>query len=151
MTAGFASRSLGEVGGVSRNRFLVDKMIVWRTILGLIVVSKWPAPESQTACRFSNDRRQELVVKRKRDCARRAPTPPNPRPIHKMSDFDVSRLRLCRRLPRLFPGASSPRINRKDLAVGRGVSNYLRFPKRDIRPGLTLPFSFSRASWFSDS
>src|SRR3979411_2541040 len=53
MTAGFANRPLGEVGGVSRNRLLVDKMIVWRTILGLIVASKWPAPESQSACRFS--------------------------------------------------------------------------------------------------
>jgi hypothetical protein len=39
MTAGFATRPLGEVGGVSRNRLLVDKMIVWCTILGLIVAS----------------------------------------------------------------------------------------------------------------
>src|SRR5712664_4675234 len=62
MTAGFASRPLGEVGGVSRNRLLVDKMIVWRTILGLIMASKWPEPESQSACRFSNDRRQGLVI-----------------------------------------------------------------------------------------
>src|SRR6267378_1633938 len=53
MTAGFASRSLREVGDVSRNRLLVDKMIVWRTILGLIMASKWPGPESQSACRFS--------------------------------------------------------------------------------------------------
>ena len=37
-------------------------MIVWRTILGLIVASKWPAPESQSVCRFSNDRRQGLVI-----------------------------------------------------------------------------------------
>src|SRR5882757_11028865 len=62
MTAGFASRPLGEVGGVSRNRLLADKMIVWRTILGLIVASKWPAPEPQSACRFSNNRCQELVI-----------------------------------------------------------------------------------------
>src|ERR1700694_4334837 len=53
MTAGFATRPLGEVGGVSRNRVLVDKMIVWRTILGLIVASKWRAADSQSACRFS--------------------------------------------------------------------------------------------------
>jgi len=39
MTAGFATRPLGEVGGVSRNRLLVDKMIVWWTILGLIMAS----------------------------------------------------------------------------------------------------------------
>jgi len=39
MTAGFATRPLGEVGGVSRNRLLVDKMIVWCTILGLIMAS----------------------------------------------------------------------------------------------------------------
>jgi hypothetical protein len=45
-------RPLREVGGVSRNRLLVDKMIVWRTILGLIMASKWPAPESQSARRF---------------------------------------------------------------------------------------------------
>ena len=31
--------TLGEVGGVSRNRLLVDKMIVWCTILGLIMAS----------------------------------------------------------------------------------------------------------------
>jgi hypothetical protein len=42
MTAGFASRPLREGGGVSRNRQLADKMIVWRTILGLIMASKWP-------------------------------------------------------------------------------------------------------------
>jgi hypothetical protein len=52
-------------------------------------------------------------------------------------------------IAKAFLGASSPRLNRKDLAVGRGA-NYLRFPKRDIRPGLTSPFS-SRACWFSDS
>src|SRR6266849_3518210 len=46
-------QTLREVGGVSRNRLLVDKMIVWRTILGLIMASKWPPPESQSACRFS--------------------------------------------------------------------------------------------------
>jgi hypothetical protein len=39
MTAGFANRPLGEVGGVNRNRLLVDKMIVWCTILGLIMAS----------------------------------------------------------------------------------------------------------------
>jgi hypothetical protein len=39
VTAGFANRPLGEVGGVSRNRLLVDKMIVWCTILGLIMAS----------------------------------------------------------------------------------------------------------------
>jgi hypothetical protein len=43
VVAGFARRPLGEAGVVSRNRFLVDKMIVWRTILGLIMASKWPA------------------------------------------------------------------------------------------------------------
>jgi hypothetical protein len=53
MTAEFATRPLGEVDGVSRDRLLVDKMIVWRTILGLIMAGKWPAPESQSACRFS--------------------------------------------------------------------------------------------------
>src|SRR5260370_42243977 len=62
MTAGLAIRRLREVGGVSRDRLLVDKMIVWRTILGLIMASKWPAPESQSACHFSNDRRQGLVI-----------------------------------------------------------------------------------------
>ena len=41
MTVGFATRPIGEVGGVTRNRLLVDKMIVWRTILGLIMASKW--------------------------------------------------------------------------------------------------------------
>src|SRR5712664_108469 len=39
MTAGFANRRRREVGGVSRNRLLVDKMIVWRTILGLIMAA----------------------------------------------------------------------------------------------------------------
>jgi hypothetical protein len=62
MTAGFASRPLGEVGGVSRNRLLVDKMIVWRTILGLIMASGWPAPESKSARRFSNDDAKGLVI-----------------------------------------------------------------------------------------
>jgi hypothetical protein len=104
MTTGLANRRLREVDGVSRNRLLVDKMIVWRTILGLIMASKWPPPESQSACRFSTTDAKGLVVKRKRDCAMRAPTPPNPRPIHKVSDFDVSHLRLCSRLPRLFSG-----------------------------------------------
>jgi hypothetical protein len=47
MTAGFATRPLGEVGSASRNRFLADKMIVWRTILGLIMAGKWPPPESR--------------------------------------------------------------------------------------------------------
>jgi hypothetical protein len=73
MTAGFATRPLGEVGGVSRNRLLVDKMIVWCTILGLIMASKWPAPESQSACRFSNDRRQ-MRDQRKQIPAMHAPT-----------------------------------------------------------------------------
>jgi hypothetical protein len=39
MTAGFATRPLEEVGGVSRNRLLVYKMIVWCTILGLIMAN----------------------------------------------------------------------------------------------------------------
>jgi hypothetical protein len=52
MATGLATRPLGEVGGVSRNRLLVDKMIVLHTILGLIMASKWPSPESQSACRF---------------------------------------------------------------------------------------------------
>src|SRR5271168_3444783 len=75
MTAGFANRPLGEVGGVSRNRLLVDKMIVWRTILGLIMASKWPPPESQAACRSSNDRRQGLVINADKLPQMRAPTP----------------------------------------------------------------------------
>src|SRR3981081_4209947 len=80
MTAGFANRPLGEVGGVSRNRLLVDKMIVWRTILGLIVASKWPAPESQSACRFSIDRCQGLVINANkfRDARSYAKNPPPP-------------------------------------------------------------------------
>lgn len=53
MTVGFATRPLGEVGSASRNRFLADKMIAWRTILGLIVAGKWPPQESQSACCFS--------------------------------------------------------------------------------------------------
>ena len=44
---------LEKVAAFSRSRLLVDKMIVWRTILGLIMASKWPPPESQSACRFS--------------------------------------------------------------------------------------------------
>jgi hypothetical protein len=58
MTAGFATRPLGEVGSVSRNRLLADKMIVWRTILGLIMASEWRVPGSQSARSFSNDRRK---------------------------------------------------------------------------------------------
>jgi hypothetical protein len=61
VAAGLASRPLREVG----NRLLVDKMIVWRTILGLIMASKWPAPESQSACRFSNDQHQGARDQRK--------------------------------------------------------------------------------------
>jgi hypothetical protein len=76
MTARFADRPLGEVGGVSRNRLLVDKMIVWRTILGLIMASKWPAPESQSACRFSTARARD---QRKQIPAMRAPMPRAPR------------------------------------------------------------------------
>ena len=79
MTAGFASRRLREVGGVSRNRLLVDKMIVWRTILGLIMASKWPGPESQICLPFFNDRRQALVIQRKQISAMRAPAPRIPR------------------------------------------------------------------------
>jgi len=41
---------------------LADKMIVWRAILGLIMASKWRVPWSQSAHRFSNDRRQGLVI-----------------------------------------------------------------------------------------
>ena len=33
---------LEKVAAFSRSRLLVDKMIVWRTILGLIMASKWP-------------------------------------------------------------------------------------------------------------
>jgi hypothetical protein len=65
MTAGFATQPLGEVGGVSRNRFLADKMIVWRTILGFIMAGKWPPPESQSARRFSNDQHQGARDQRK--------------------------------------------------------------------------------------
>jgi hypothetical protein len=76
MTAEFANRRLREVGGVSRNRLLVDKMIVWRAILGLIVASKWPAPEPQSACRFSTPRARD---QRKQTPAMCAPTPRIPR------------------------------------------------------------------------
>ena len=78
MTAGFANRRLIEVGSVSRNRMLVDKMIVWRTILGLIMARKWPAPESQSACRFSIDRCQGLVINANkfRDARSYAENPP---------------------------------------------------------------------------
>jgi hypothetical protein len=78
MTTRFADRPLGEVGGVSRNRLLVDKMIVWRTILGLIMASKWPAPESRSACHF-----QRLTPRARDRCkqtpAMHAPTPRIPR------------------------------------------------------------------------
>jgi hypothetical protein len=97
MTAGFATRPLGEVGGVSRNRLLADKMIVWRTILGLIVASKWRAADSQSACRFPNDRRQRLVInadqfRNARSYARSA----SPR-FHKGGDVDGRRLQFCGR------------------------------------------------------
>jgi hypothetical protein len=77
MTAGFATRPLGEVGGVSRNRLLVDKMIVWCTILGLIMASSQrqshnllavfqiPTPRARDRC--------------KKTPAMRAPTPRIPR------------------------------------------------------------------------
>jgi len=62
MTAGFATRPRGEVRSAIRNRLLADKMIVLRTILGLIMASKWRVPGSQSARRFSNDRRQGRVI-----------------------------------------------------------------------------------------
>jgi hypothetical protein len=107
MTAGFATRPLREVGRASRNRLLVDKMIVWRTILGLIMASKWPPPESQSACRFSmtdakaRDQRKQIP-------AMRAPTPRIPR-----LDFikwAIGRLppTIMRPIAKAFLGASSP-------------------------------------------
>jgi hypothetical protein len=58
MTAGFATRPLGEVGGVSRNRLLVDKMIVWCTILGLIMASS----QRQSHNLLAVFQRQGLVI-----------------------------------------------------------------------------------------
>jgi hypothetical protein len=97
MTAGFATRPLGEVGSASRNRFLADKMIVWRTISGLIMAGKWPPPESQSARRFSNDRRQGLVINANkfREARSDAKSPPR---FHKLSDVDGHRLRFCGRV-----------------------------------------------------
>jgi hypothetical protein len=110
MTAGFATRPLGEAGGVSRNRLLVDKMIVWRAILGLIVASKWPAPESQSACRFSNDPRQGVVINASNlpRCAfLRQESPPG---FHKI---DGGRLRFCGRFAKGYSGAPSSPLRRK--------------------------------------
>jgi hypothetical protein len=117
MTAGFATRPLGEVGGVSRNRLLVDKMIVWRTILGLIMASKWPAPALQSACRFSNDRSQGLVIQRKQNPAKRAPTPRIPG-----LDFVkwVPPPKTMRRIAKTFFGASPPSSIARIGRSGRG-------------------------------
>ena len=125
MTAGFATRPLGEVGGVSRNRLLADKMIVWRTILGLIMANKWPAPESQSACRFSmtdakaRDQRNEIP-------AMRAPTPRIPR-----LDFikwAIGRLppTTMRPIARAFLGASSPSSIARIGRSGEGLPSTCR-------------------------
>jgi hypothetical protein len=124
MTAGFATRPLGEVGGVSRNRLLVDKMIVWRTILGLIMASKWPAPESQSACRFSNDRRHRLAINANKLLPRgvllRQESPPR---FHKFGDVDGRCLRFCGRFSEGYSGAPPSPLRRKKGSV-LYASNY---------------------------
>jgi hypothetical protein len=121
MTAEFANRRLREVGGVSRNRLLVDKMIVWRAILGLIVASKWPAPEPQSACRFSTPRARD---QRKQTPAMCAPTPRIPR-----LDFINSAMSMAAAcdsaadLPKGYSGAPSSPLRRKKGSV-LYASNY---------------------------
>jgi hypothetical protein len=75
MTAGFANRPLGEVGGVSRNRLLVDKMIVWCTILGLIMASSQRQSHNLLAVFQITDAKGSRSMQK----ARRAPTPTIPR------------------------------------------------------------------------
>ena len=94
MTAGFASRPLGEVGGVSRNRLLVDKMIVWRTILGLIMAGKWPEPECNLLAVFQRPTpRARDQHKQNPRCALLRPGPPG---SHKLDDVDGRRPRFLR-------------------------------------------------------
>ena len=118
MTAAFASRPLGEVGGASRNRLLVDKMIVWRAILGLIMASKWPAPESQSACRFSNDRRHRLAINANKLLPRgallRQESPPR---FHKFGDVDGRCLRFLRPIFRGLLGGAVFTAATKESAV----------------------------------
>ena len=125
MTAGFATRPLGEVGGVSRNRLLVDKMIVWRAILGLIMASKWPAPESQCACHFSNDRRHGRVT----SADNAGSYAKNPASHFIMAMRTSATCNYAADLPRHYSGVVA-KFNRKDWAVERGVT---AAPSSDIR------------------
>ena len=92
---------------------LADKMIVWRTILGLIVASKWPAPQS--ACRFSNDRRQGLVINANkfREARSYAKNPP-PR-FHKLGDVDGRRYESAADLPRVTRGRRLHRCDERKV------------------------------------
>jgi len=98
MTAGFATRPPGEVGGVNRNRLLVDKMIVWCTILGLIMASSQRQSHNLTAVfQMPTQRARD---QRKQTPAMRAPTPRIPR-----LDVDGRRYESAADLPRVTRGA----------------------------------------------
>jgi hypothetical protein len=130
MTAEFANRRLREVGGVSRNRLLVDKMIVWRAISGLIVASKWPAPEPQSACRFSTTDAKGLVInanKLPRCALLRQESPPR---FHKVGDWTSATYDYAADCQGFSRGVVAE-LNRKDWAVGRGFPS-TRGSVRDV-------------------
>jgi hypothetical protein len=55
------------------------------------MASKWPAPESQSACRVSNDRRQGLVINAKRLPRCALLLQESPPGFHKLGDIDGRR------------------------------------------------------------
>jgi hypothetical protein len=114
-----ASRPLGEVGGVSRNRLLVDKMIVWRTILGLMVAANSQRQSHNLLAVFqqpmprARDQRKQIP----RSALLRQESPPR---FHKLRDVD-GRLQFCGRFAKGWV-PSSP-LRRKNGSV-LYASNY---------------------------
>ena len=87
------------------------------------MASKWPAPESQSACRFQNDRRQGLVINASKNPAKRSYAKNPPPRFHKLGDVDGRRLRFCGRFAKGLLGAPSSPLRRKNGSV-LCASNY---------------------------
>src|ERR1700726_3095790 len=158
MTAGFANRPLGEAGGVSRNRLLVDKMIVWCTILGLIMASS--QRQSHNLLAIFQRPTPRARDQRKQSPAMRAPTPRISRLDFINSAMSTAAARASAAdLPRTFGSAlASQRSARERLPEDSGeyflvalswkLSAYNRGSRdRDLRFGhmrqVEIPFSRS--------
>jgi hypothetical protein len=112
-------------------------MIVWRTILGLIMASKWPAPQSQSACRFSMT-----------DAKGSRSTQTNSREARSYARKSSPRFRKIGRCGRPPPTTMRPicallrgrrRAQSQGLGGRAGVFQVPAAPKSDVRPGSTSP------------